>query len=54
MNNESMGRMMMAVTKRVRVTRVMVTAMRVVGNKEGQGNKEDDGVDEEGGVRQRG
>jgi hypothetical protein len=50
MNNKSMQRMMMAVTKRVRVARMMVTTMRVAGNKEGQGNKEDDGVNDEGGV----
>ncbi len=46
--------MMMAATKRVRVARVMVTAMRVVGNKEGQGDKEDKGVDNKGGMQQRG
>ncbi len=54
MNNKSMRRMMMAATTRVRVSRVMVTAMRLAGNKEGQGNKEDDGVDNEGSVQQRG
>jgi hypothetical protein len=32
MNNESVQQMMMAATKRVRVARVMVTAMRVAGN----------------------
>jgi hypothetical protein len=37
--------------KRVRVARLMVTAMRVAGNKEGQGNKEDNEVDDKGGVQ---
>jgi hypothetical protein len=36
-NNESMRRMVMAVTKRVRMARAMVTAMRVLGDKEGEG-----------------
>jgi hypothetical protein len=40
--------------KRVRVARVMVMAVRVLGDKEGQGNKEEDGVNDEGGVQQRG
>jgi hypothetical protein len=48
-----MGRMMMEATKRVRVERVMVTAMRVVGDKEGKGNDEKDGIGDKGGVRQR-
>ncbi len=34
----------MAVTKRVRVERAMVTAMRVAGKEEGKGNEEEDGV----------
>jgi hypothetical protein len=38
-NDKSMQRMMMAATKRVRVASVMVMAMRVVGDKEGEGNK---------------
>ncbi len=42
---------MMAATKRVRVARVMVTVMRVAGNKEGQGDGEDDGVNDKGGVQ---
>jgi hypothetical protein len=36
--------MMMAATKRARVEGAMVTAMRVVGNKEGKGDDEKDGV----------
>jgi hypothetical protein len=36
--------MMMAATKRARVERDLVMAMRVVGNKEGKGNKEEDGI----------
>ncbi len=43
----------MAATKRARVERAMVMAMRVVGNKEGEGDDEKDGVGNEGGVRQR-
>ncbi len=35
MNDESVRQMMMAATKWVRVARVIVTAMRVAGNKEG-------------------
>ncbi len=46
--------MMMAATKRARVERAMVTAMRVAVNKEGKGNDEKDGIDDEGGVQQRG
>ncbi len=34
--------------------RAKVTAMRVVGDKEGKGDDEKDGVGNEGGVRQRG
>ena len=44
----------MAVTKRARVERAMVTAMRVVGNVEGEGDDKKDGGGDEGGVRQRG
>ncbi len=51
MNNESMRRMMMAATKRVRVERAMVTAMRVVGNKEDKDDDEKDGIGDEGGVQ---
>ncbi len=50
-NDESVRRMMMAATKRARVERVMVTSMRVVGDKEGKGNDEKDGVGNEGGVQ---
>ncbi len=41
----------MAATKRARVARAMVTAMRVVGNKEGKGDNEKDGGGNEGGVQ---
>ncbi len=44
----------MAAMKRARVERAMVTAMRVVGDKEGEGNNEKDGGGDEGGVRRRG
>jgi hypothetical protein len=44
MNNKSVQRMMMAATKRARVERAMVMAMRVVGSKEGEGNNKKDGV----------
>ncbi len=44
----------MAVTKRVRVDRAMVTEIRVVGNKEGKGNDEKDDVGDEGGMQRRG
>jgi hypothetical protein len=53
-NDESVRRMMMAATKRARVERSMVTAMRVAVDKEGEGNDEKDGVGDKGGVRQRG
>jgi hypothetical protein len=43
--------MMMAATKRARVERAMVTAMRVAGNGEGKGNNEKDGVGNKGGVQ---
>ncbi len=44
MNVKRMRQMMMAATKRVRVARAMVMAMRVVCSKEGKGDKEDDGI----------
>ncbi len=44
----------MAATKRARVAREMMTAMRVVGDEEGEGDDEKDGVGDEGGVRRRG
>jgi hypothetical protein len=44
----------MAATKRARVDRAMVTAMRVVGKKEGKDDNKKDGVGNEGGVRWRG
>ncbi len=53
-NDDSMRRMMMAATKRARVERAMVTAMRVVGNEDGKGNNEKDGGGNEGDVQQRG
>jgi hypothetical protein len=46
--------MMMAATKKARVERVMVIAMRVAGNKEGEGNNKKDGIGDEGGVGRRG
>ena len=45
--------MMMAATKWARVDRAMVTAMRVVGDEEGEGDDKKDGGGNEGGVRQR-
>jgi hypothetical protein len=45
--------MMMAATKRVRVERALVMAMRVAGNKEGKGINKKDGVGHEPGVQQR-
>jgi hypothetical protein len=49
-NEDSVRRMMIAVTKRARVARAMVTAMRVVGGEEGKGDDEKDGGGDEGGV----
>ncbi len=46
--------MMTVATKRVRVKRAMVTAMRVAGDEEGKGDNKKNGVGKEGGVRQRG
>jgi hypothetical protein len=43
--------MMVAATKRARVERAMVTAMRVLGDKEGKGNEEEDGFGNKGGVQ---
>ncbi len=51
-NDEGMRRMVMAVTKRARMARAMVMAMRVPVDEEGEGGP-GHGVDE-GGVRQRG
>jgi hypothetical protein len=48
MNDKSMWQMMIAATKMVRGASVMVTAMRVAGNKEGEGNEEDNGIGDEG------
>jgi hypothetical protein len=50
MSDESVRRMMMAVTKRARVERAMVMAIEAVGNKESKGDKEEDGIGNEGGV----
>ncbi len=52
-NDENVRRMMMAATKRARVERAMVSAMRVVVNEEGEGNDEKDGIGDEGGMQQR-
>ncbi len=51
-NDKGMRRMVMAVTKRARMARAMVTAMRVPVDKEGEGGT-GHGVDE-GGVQRRG
>jgi hypothetical protein len=51
-NNEGVQRMVMAVTKRVRMARAMVMAMRVPVDEEGKGGT-GHGVDK-GGVRRRG
>ncbi len=52
-NNKGVRWMVMAVTKRARMARAMVTAMRVPVNEEGEGGT-GHGVGDEGGVRQRG
>ncbi len=44
----------MAATKRARVARAMVTAMRVVDDEEGEGDDKKDSGGNEGGVRRRG
>ncbi len=41
----------MAAMKRARVDRVMVTKIRVVGNKEGEGDDKKDDIGDKGGVR---
>ncbi len=41
----------MAATKRARVERAIVRAMRLVGDKEGEGDDEKDGVGNKDGVR---
>jgi hypothetical protein len=46
--------MMMVATKKARVERVMVTAMRVAGKKEGKGDNKKNGIGNKGGVQQRG
>ncbi len=48
-NDKSVWRMVMAVTKRVRMARAMVTAMRVPVDKEGKGST-GHGVGNEGGM----
>jgi hypothetical protein len=52
-NNEGVRRMMMAVMKRARMARSMVTAMRVPVDEEGKGGT-GHGVGNKGGARQRG
>jgi hypothetical protein len=52
-NNESMRRMMRAATKRAGVAKAMVTALRVVGNKEGKDGK-GNGIGDKGGMQCRG
>jgi hypothetical protein len=49
-NDESVRRMVMAVMKRARMARAMVTAMRVPVDKEGEGGT-GHGVGDEGGAR---
>ncbi len=49
-NNKGMRRMVMAVTKRARMARAMVMAMRVPVDKEGEGGT-GHGVSNKGGVR---
>jgi hypothetical protein len=53
-NDESVQRMMMAATKRVRGERAVVMAMRVAVDEEGKGDDEKDGVGDKGSVQQRG
>ncbi len=48
--NESVRRMVMAVAKRARMARAMVTAMRVLVNKDGKGGT-GHGVGDKGGMR---
>jgi hypothetical protein len=52
-NDERVRRMVMAVTKRARMARAMVTTMRVPVDEEGEGGTGHD-VGNEGGMRQRG
>jgi hypothetical protein len=49
-NDESVRRMVMPVTKRARMARAMVTAMRVPVDEEGEGGT-GHGIGDEGGVR---
>ena len=49
-NDKSMRRMVMAVTKRARMARAMVTAMRVLVDKDGEGGT-GHGVGDDGGQR---
>ncbi len=50
-NDESVWRMMIGATKRARVKRAMMMAMRVAGDKEGKGDDKKDGVGDKGGVQ---
>jgi hypothetical protein len=52
-NDKGVRQMMMAVTKRARMARAMVMAMRVPVNEEDKGSTSH-GIGNEGGVRQRG
>jgi hypothetical protein len=54
MNDKRVQQMMMAATKRARVERAMVMAMRVASNEEGKGNNKKEGISDKGGMRQRG
>ncbi len=52
-NDEGVRRIVMAVTKRARMARAMVMAMRVPVNEEGKGST-GHGIVDEGGVQRRG
>jgi hypothetical protein len=52
-NDKSVWQMVMAVMERLRVARAMVTAMNVVGDKEGKGGTSH-GIGNKGGMQQRG
>ncbi len=52
-NDKGVRQIVMAVTKRARMARAMVTAMRVPVDEEGEGGT-GHGIDDKGGVRRRG
>jgi hypothetical protein len=49
-NDKSVWQMMMTATKRARLERAMVSAMRVAVDEEGEGDDEKDGIIDEGGM----